>query len=368
MPEGQLSTLMDAIVLCGGEGTRMRPLTYDTPKQMLPVCDRPLIEHVAGWLAGYGVRRLVLSLGYRPDAFVEAYPNGELVGVELICATEPEPLDTAGAVRFAAAAAGTAERLLVLNGDVLTDFDLSALVAFHLARKAEASIYLTPVPDPAAFGVVPTDETGRAIAFIEKPAAGSAPTDLVNAGTYVLEPSVLERIPSGRRASIERETFPRLVEEGALFALASDAYWLDTGTPAKYIEAQLDVLHHRRDAASLPRVPEEAFGVFLAPSSSVAGVITGVCYAGKGTRVQPGAQVTDSVLGEDVEVGRGAVVSNSVVMAGAVVGTGAVIDSSIVGPAAHIGEGAHVSDLSVLRGSSKIEPGAVLARARYPSP
>ncbi len=359
---------MDAIVLVGGEGTRMRPLTYDTPKQMLPVVDRPLIEHVAGWLAGYGVRRLVLSLGYRPDAFVEAYPDGELLGVELVCATEPEPLDTAGALRFAATAAATAGRFLVLNGDVLTDFDLSALVDFHLARKAEASIYLTPVPDPSAFGVVPTDAEGRVVAFIEKPAAGSAPTNLVNAGTYVLEPSVLERIPSGRRASIERETFPRLVEEGALFALASEAYWLDTGTPAKYIEAQLDVLHHRRGAVALPRVPEEAPGVFLAPSCSVAGVITAGCYVGPGARVQPGAQVTDSVLGENVDVGPDAVVHKSVVMAGAVVGKGAVIESSIVGPAALVGKGAQVSDLSVLRGSSKIEPGAVLAGARYPSP
>ncbi|MGP8149637.1 MAG: NDP-sugar synthase, partial [Acidimicrobiales bacterium] len=241
---------MDAVVLVGGEGTRLRPLTYEIPKQMLPVVGRPMIAHVVEWLAGHGVDRAVLSLGYRADAFVEAFPTNQLSGVALEYIVEPEPLDTAGAIRFAADKAGVSGTFLVLNGDVLTEFDASALVEFHVARSAEASIALTPVADPSNFGVVPTDEAGRVIAFIEKPPLGEAPTNLINAGIYVLETSVLDRIPSGRRVSIERETFPELVSSGRLYALASDAYWLDTGRPHQYLQAQLDILWGRR--VSLP--------------------------------------------------------------------------------------------------------------------
>ncbi|MGH9297848.1 MAG: nucleotidyltransferase family protein, partial [Acidimicrobiales bacterium] len=247
---------MDAVVLVGGEGTRLRPLTYDLPKQMLPVVDRPMIEHVVAWLGRHGVERVVLSLGYRPDAFVEAFPSGEVDGVRLVYAPEPEPLDTAGAVRFAAEAAGTRGRLLVLNGDVLSDMDVSALIAFHEQQRAKATIQLTPVEDPSRFGVVPTDHDGKVLAFIEKPSPDEAPTNHINAGCYVLEQEVLEGIDPGRRVSIERETFPALVAGGGLYALSSDAYWLDTGTPENYLQASLDVLEGRRTPASCPRARE----------------------------------------------------------------------------------------------------------------
>ena len=196
------------MVLVGGEGTRLRPLTLTTPKQMLPVGGRPMIERVLGHLARHGIDEVVLSLGYRPDAFLDAYPDGRCAGVELIYAVEATPLDTAGAIRFAARFAGIDETFVVVNGDVLTGARRDGLVAFHRERGAEATMALTPVEDPSAFGVVPTDEEGRVMAFIEKPPPGEAPTNLINAGTYVLEPSVLARIPEGRRVSIERETFP----------------------------------------------------------------------------------------------------------------------------------------------------------------
>ena len=192
---------MDAVVLVGGEGTRLRPLTYEVPKQMLPVVERPMIVHVIEWLATHGVDRAVLSLGYRADAFMEAFPSQEIAGVALEYVVEPELLDTAGAIRFAASEAGVKDTFLVLNGDVLTEVDASALVAFHRTRPAQASIALTPVQDPSRFGVVPTDEDGRVTAFIEKPPPGQAPTNLINAGIYVLETSVLEQIPEGRRVS-----------------------------------------------------------------------------------------------------------------------------------------------------------------------
>ena len=196
--------LMDAVVLVGGEGTRLRPLTYEIPKQMLPVVGRPMIAHVIEWLAGHGVDRAVLSLGYRADAFIEAFPDNTLAGVALEYVVEPEPLDTAGAVRFAAEKAGVSDTFLVLNGDVLTDFDASGLVEFHRSRPADASIALDAGRRTRrSFGVVPTDEDGRVTAFIEKPPAGQAPTNLINAGIYVLETSVLERIPR-RAAAFDR--------------------------------------------------------------------------------------------------------------------------------------------------------------------
>jgi mannose-1-phosphate guanylyltransferase len=205
-----------AVVLVGGEGTRLRPLTLTTPKQMLPIVEEPMIERVVGHLADHGVDDAVFSLGYRPDAFIDAYPDGTIAGVRLTYAVEPTPLDTAGAIRFAASFAGIDETFVVVNGDVLTDADVSGLVDFHRRRGAEATISLTPVEDPSAFGVVPTDDQGRVEAFIEKPPRDEAPTNLINAGTYVFEPTVLDRIPAERRVSIERETFPAMVGDGTL--------------------------------------------------------------------------------------------------------------------------------------------------------
>lgn len=357
---------MDAVVLLGGEGTRLRPLTYDAPKQMLPVVDRPLVEHVAEWLALHGIERLVLSLGYRPDAFVDAYPSGRLAGLELAFAIEPTLLDTAGAVAFAARSAGTKGRFVVLNGDVLTDIDLSALLRFHLGHGAEASIALTPVDDPSAFGVVPTGADGRVLEFVEKPRAGTAPTNNVNAGIYVLEPSVLERVEPGRRASIERETFPSLASGGSLFALAFEAYWLDTGTPEKYVQASLDILGHRRGTRPLPRVPEAAPGVFVAEGTDPCGDVAPPLYVGRAAVLGRGSEVAASVIGENVQVGPGAVVRSSVVMSGACVAAGAVVERAVLGPRAVVGEGARVVGWSVVRGAATVEPGAVLDGARYP--
>jgi mannose-1-phosphate guanylyltransferase len=357
---------MDAIVLVGGAGTRLRPLTYDIPKQMLPIVDRTLVEHVVGWLGRNGVRRAVLSLGYRPDAFIEAFPAGAINGVALAYAVEPEPLDTAGAVRFAAECAGIDERFVVLNGDVLTDLELGALVGFHVEHGAEASISLSPVSDPSAFGVVPTDGDGRVVDFVEKPPPGTAPTNLINGGVYVLEPSVLDRIGPGGPVSIERETFPRLVADHALFALASDAYWMDTGTPAQYVQAQLDILRGLRSPASLPSAGEIAPGCFVARGGAIEGGVSGVAYIGPAAAVAAGASVADVVLAARARVLAAGRVERSVVLAGAVIGEGCVVSDSVVGPGAVIATGARVERMSVVRGGVEVPAGAVLNGERYP--
>jgi mannose-1-phosphate guanylyltransferase len=358
---------MDAVVLVGGEGTRLRPLTYEIPKQMLPVVERPMIVHVVEWLAAHGVERAVLSLGYRADAFTEAFPSDEIAGVSLEYIVEPDPLDTAGAIRFAAEKSGVSGTFLVLNGDVLTDFDASALVAFHRGNAAEATIALTPVPDPSRFGVVPTDPSGRVTAFIEKPPLGTAPTNLINAGIYVLETSVLDRIPPGRRVSIERETFPLLVEERVLYALASDAYWLDTGTPQQFLQAQLDRLRGRR-ARVVAAPAQTAPGIWLDATAEIAGDLRPFSLVAARASLAAGAEVEDSVLGPGSSVGPGAVVSRSVLMAGSKVGSGTVVSDSIVGPGAFVGEGAQLSGMTIVGVRAEVPPGTVLDGARYPMP
>ena len=359
---------MIAIVLVGGEGTRLRPLTYTTPKQLLPVVEVPMLERVVSRLAEHGVSEVVLSLGYQPDAFLAAYPEGTVAGARLRYAVEPEPLDTAGAVRFAAEACSVSETFLVVNGDVLTDLDVSALVAFHRSHGALATIALTPVEDPSRFGVVPTDADGRVTAFVEKPPPGEAPTDRINAGTYVLEPEVVGRIPAGRRVSIERETFPLLVADGAVFALADEAYWLDTGTPEAYLQANEDVLGGRRGSPPAPGACRLAEGVWGLGTPAVEGEVLPASLVGDGARVAHGATVRASVVGAGSTVETEALVEQSVMLPGARIAAGAVVRGSIVGRGAVVGAGAVVEQTSVLGDDALVEAGARLRGARVPEP
>lgn len=331
---------MRAVILVGGFGTRLRPLTSTTPKQMLPVVGLPMIERVVAKLAEHGVSDAILSLGYRPDRFLEAYPDDICAGVHLHYAVESEPLDTAGAVRFAAAEGGVDSTFLVVNGDVLTDLDVGELWKFHQESGAEGTLALTPVEDPSRYGVVPIDDSGRVQAFIEKPPADEAPSNWINAGSYVLEPSVLDRIPAGRKVSIERETFPAMVADGSLYGLHSDAYWVDAGTPATYLEVQLDLIDGRRGYV------EQA----ISDSAVVAET----------------ASITHSVIMPGARVEAGAEVRDSVVLPGAVIGERAMVIQSVVGPGAIVGERARLDDLSVLGTDAVVAAGAELHGARVP--
>jgi mannose-1-phosphate guanylyltransferase len=303
---------------------------------MLPVAGRPIIERVVRWLARYGIDQAVLSLGYRPDAFLAAYPDGYCADVWLSYAVEPVPLDTAGAIAFAARHAGLDETFVVVNGDVLTDLDLAELVSLHRARHATATIALTPVDDPSRYGVVQTDSRDRVTAFIEKPPRGTAPTNLINAGTYVIEPEVLDRIPPGPPVSIERVTFPELVAEGSLYAQASDAEWVDTGTAATYLAVNL---------------------AYAAKEHS---------WFESGVDVASLARMSDTVVGPGVRVRGGADVKGSLLMEGAVIGPDAVVLDSIVGPYATVGSRARIEALTVLGAGAVVEPGSVLSAARVP--
>jgi mannose-1-phosphate guanylyltransferase len=354
---------MRAVVLAGGEGTRLRPLTYAVPKPLLPIANRAFLEHQLGWLGSYGVTEVVLALGYRSDAFRRSFPDGRAAGLPLRIAVEPEPMGTGGAIRFAAE--GTEERFVVCNGDVLTDLDLGLLLRFHAEREAEATIALTQVDDPTAFGVVPTDADGRVLGFIEKPARGEAPTDWVNAGTYVFEPGILERIPPGQRVSVERDTFPALLAEGGgLFAMPEGGYWLDIGTPAKYLQAHLDALIGRGHL--LRGATEVAPGVWLQGDASVdaSARLEPPVLLGVGAVVEPDAMVAASVLGPGASVGKGAVVARSVLLDGAWVDAGAETADSVIGFGAVVGPEAVVTDLTVVGPGAAVAAGARHSGAR----
>jgi mannose-1-phosphate guanylyltransferase len=359
-----------AVVLVGGEGTRLRPLTLTTPKQMLPIVEQPMIERVIGHLAQHGIDDAVLSLGYRPDAFINAYPGGTIAGVRLAYAVEPSPLDTAGAIRFAAEHAGIDETFVVVNGDVLTDADLSGLIRFHADHGAEATIGLTPVDDPSGFGVVPTDRDGRVLAFIEKPPRDEAPTNYINAGSYVFEPSVLERIPRDRRVSIERETFPLLVEAKTLFAQGSSAYWLDTGTPDAYLRAHRDLLLGRRNGPPSPDAepdPSLGTGVWRIGSVHVESGSVARSLFGEDSSVAGGAVVEDSVIGSGAVVEEGASVIDSVLLPGARVASRATVEGSVIGPGAIVGQRCVIHGLSVIGAGAVTASGTVIDGQRVPA-
>ncbi|MDP8976166.1 MAG: NDP-sugar synthase [Actinomycetota bacterium] len=354
---------MKAVVLVGGMGTRLRPLTLTTPKQMLHVAEVTMIERVLGHLSHHGVKEATLSMGYRPDPFLTAFPSDRCAGVALRYAVEPSPLDTGGAIRFAALHAEVDETFVVVNGDVLTDLDVSELVAFHRGCGAQATIHVTPVADPRAFGVVPLDEGGRVQAFIEKP--DDPPTNLINAGTYVMEPGVVQRIAPDRRVSVERETFPAMVEEGSLFALASDAYWVDAGTPANYLRAQLDLLSGLRAGAPAPGATEAEPGVWTMGGPVVDGDVVPHSLIGDAAFVAKDSVVESSVLSAGARV-EGARVVGSVLLPGAVARPGSLVEASIVGAGAVVGDGAEVTGLSVVGEGVKIDAGARLVGARVP--
>ncbi len=360
---------MKAVVLVGGEGTRLRPLTSTTPKPLLPIAGRPLVERQLLWLAAHGVDEVVLSLGYLPDAFVEHFPGDRIASMRLTYAVEQEPLGTAGAIRFAAEQAGIEERFVVCNGDVLTTLDLRAFVDFHVEHTAAATIHLSQVLDPSALGVVPTYDDGEVKAFIEKPAAGTAPTNWINAGTYVLEPEVLERIPPALATSIERETFPRLLEDrGRVYALATDDYWLDVGTPEKYLEAHADVLGGRMGSPPVPDAREEAPGVWVQGDADLASEasLEAPVLIGEGVAVAAGARVAGSAIGAGSSVGPDAVVDRSVLLSGARLARGALVRESILGIDASVEDGASVLDFSIVGAGAHVPAGTTLTGGRVP--
>jgi mannose-1-phosphate guanylyltransferase len=336
---------VQALVLAGGEGTRLRPLTLTVPKPVMPLAGRPFLTFMLDWLRRHGVDDVVLSCGFMSDA-VEHVLGDEHQGMRLRYVHEDEPLGTAGPVRLALDEGVLEERLLVLNGDVLTDMDLSAQLAWHEEKGAQATLALMAVDDVASYGVVPTGDDGRVTAFLEKQ-SGPVPTNRVNAGAYVLEREVAEGIEPGRAVSFEREVFPALAESGGLYGFAQSGYWVDIGTPERYLEATHDLLAGRVESTLPPRDETD--------SLIYEGSIT------SGARIGP-----LSVLGRRCSVGAGAFVERSVLHDGVRVGEDCVLSDCIVasharlGHRVRVGEGAIVGAGATLADDVSLEPGALL--------
>jgi mannose-1-phosphate guanylyltransferase len=333
---------MQAVVLVGGEGTRLRPLTQERPKPALRLVDRPFIRFMVDWLARHGVSEVVMACGFRAELLREALGDSIPGGPAIRYVEEPEALGTAGPVRLAEAEVGLDDRFLVLNGDVLTDLDLTALMAAHERTGATGTLALHPVADPSSYGLVVTNQDGSVAEFLEKPDPAEIATDLISAGAYVLESSVLDLIPEGRAVSIEREVFPRLVGEG-LYGQRLEGYWMDIGTPERYLQASWDILERRVET-----------DVSVEPGSDAVLVEEG-CEIASDATIGPRA-----VIGHDSRVGEAAAVSGSVLDSGCVVGAGANVAGAILARSVEVGERAMIEPGAVIGDGARVEAGGTV--------
>jgi mannose-1-phosphate guanylyltransferase len=331
---------LEAIVLVGGQGTRLRPLTLSAPKPLLPTAGVPFLAHMLARAAAGGVTHVVLATCYKADMFAACFGDGSAFGLSIDYVQEDVPLDTAGGIRNAAASlrgSGPGDPVVVLNSDVLSGHDLRAQIDLHQKTEAAVTLHLVEVDDPARFGVVPTDGAGRVTAFLEK--SPNPVTNRINAGCYVFRREVIDQIPAGRRVSVERETFPGLIESGQLvMGYHEPAYWIDVGTPQTFVRGSCDLVLGRLPA---PAVPGPAGALLVLDGGSVApdASVSGGTVVGPGASIRPGATVFGSVLFEDAVVGEGAVVRDSILGRGAVVAPGAVLDDAVIGDGAYVGPG-----------------------------
>ncbi|OGS40050.1 MAG: hypothetical protein A2506_13225 [Elusimicrobia bacterium RIFOXYD12_FULL_66_9] len=334
---------MKAAILIGGQGTRLRPFTLESPKPLLPVLNRPFLEYQFRVLKAHGVREAMLCVSYRAEDFKRAFGDGRRLGLKLSYARERLPLGTGGAVKNAEKflSRGTS---LILNGDVLNAFDLRAFLKFHRAKKAEISIALTRVKDPTLYGLVLTDMEGCVRRFLEKPSWDEVETNTINAGAYLFEPSVFSHIPAGKTYSLERGLFPERLADGAkMGGWVAPGYWIDIGTVEKYLQVHLDLLGGRTPFAPGP-------GAKPLQNTEGAKVV-----AGPGIKVAPFARFSGSVsLGRRVRIGKGAQLSDCVVLDGAVIGDGARLERCVVGANARVGTHATLGPGTALAGGSKV--------------
>ncbi|MEU3373667.1 NDP-sugar synthase [Streptomyces sp. NPDC006660] len=332
--------MTEAILLVGGKGTRLRPLTVRTPKPMVPAAGVPFLTHQLARAQAAGVDHIVLATSYLAEVFEPYFGDGSSLGLSIEYVTEVEPLGTGGAIRNVASRlrSGPDEPVLIFNGDILTGLDIRALVDTHRTSGADVSLHLTRVDDPRAFGLVPTDATGRVTAFLEKPQTPQEiVTDQINAGAYVFRRSVIDSIPAGRPVSVERETFPGLLARGAhLQGMVDSTYWLDLGTPAAFVRGSADLVLGR---APSPAVPGRCGDRLVLATATVApdAKLTGGTVVAEGAVVGAGACVEGSAILAGAVVEAGAVVTDSLVGAGARIGARTILDGAVVGDGADVG-------------------------------
>ncbi|HKS27980.1 MAG TPA: NDP-sugar synthase [Pyrinomonadaceae bacterium] len=338
---------MQALILAGGKGTRLRPLTVYTPKPIVPICNRPFLLYQIDTLKRAGIKDITLSLSYQPHKIEQLLGDGSDYGVNLKYTVEPQPMGTAGAYKYAEDL--IREPTVVFNGDILTDLDLKAVIREHNARGATATIVLTPVDNPTAYGLVETEEDGHVRRFLEKPKAEEITVNTINAGTYILEPKVLDFIPAGENHSFEYGLFPKLLESGEKFFahIPQRTYWIDIGTPERYLQAHMDLLAGRVGRIHL----KERRGNF---DSATAAEIDELSMIGDDCFIKPGAEVINSVIGPGCYIEEKARVENSILWPHTRVGSGAQVFGAVTGRGCHIGRSAQVGAGAVLGDKTSI--------------
>ena len=354
---------MQAIVLVGGEGTRLRPLTFGTPKPMVPIMNVPFLARTMERLYEAGIRDVILPAGYLPEAIKAYFGDGSRLDMKITYVIEDTPLGTAGALKNVEQ--HITGPFFVLNGDVLTSLDLRAMMAEHKKKGGLGLLHLIRVEDPSAFGCVVNDENGLISAFVEKPPKGTEPTNEINAGTYLFEREVLDMIPAGRPVSIERETFPAIIEAGkGLYAYTTDDYWMDIGRPEQYLNAHRHILDGT--------MPSDLAGGIGGPGAAAYKDHQGIqapAFIGEGVKLAPSAKIgPNAVLGSRCEIGEGASVSESVLWDHVTVGAGAQIDGAIIASRTKIGDGAKIESETVVGHDASIAPNEVVARGARVGP
>src|SRR5665213_1624501 len=348
---------MQAVILVGGEGTRLRPLTSTVPKPVVPLVDRPFISFMLEWLKGHGIDDVIMSCGFLATSVRNVLGDGSGLGIRLRFVEEPDPRGTAGALKFAESMLD--ERFLMLNGDVLTDIDLTAQIAQHERTGARATLALVPVEDPTAYGLVHLEEDHSVRDFLEKPspdhieggAAGRRPasrapllqsyTNLISAGAYVLEREILDLVPPDCNVSIEREVWPRLIGDG-LYGSPSESYWLDIGTPERYLQGTFDIIEGNVATAVQERLGSDYLAVD--EGAEVQGRVIPPAVIERGVSIAEGAHVGSLVvLGQDVSIGEGSTVERAVIMNGAEIGAGCTLRDCIVAAGARVGAGTRIT-------------------------
>jgi mannose-1-phosphate guanylyltransferase len=355
---------VQAIVLVGGEGTRLRPLTYGTPKPMVPIVNVPFLALTMERLYEAGIRDVILPAGYLPQAIVDYFGDGSRLDMKITYVIEATPLGTAGAIKNVEE--HISGRFFVLNGDILTSLDLNAMLRYHEDKGGIGTLHLIPVDDPSAFGCVVHGQDGRVSAFVEKPPKEQAPTNEINAGTYLLEPEILAAIPPGRPVSIERETFPQIIAAGEeLYAYTTSDYWIDVGRPEQYLTAHRDILSGAMPLKLEPGISGQGAGALRGHPGLVPPV-----HAAEDVIVDPTARVGPNVVfGKGCSLGAEVVVRESVLWDRVSVGPGAFIEEAIIASGATIGPKAQIKKGSVIGHDVTIEPGQVLeAGSRVGSP
>jgi mannose-1-phosphate guanylyltransferase len=345
---------MKAILLAGGKGTRLRPLTIHTPKPIVPIFNRPFLHYQLDLLKQVPeIDEVILSLNYQPRRIEEIFGDGSALDIKIRYVVEPIPLGTAGAIKYAGDQ--LTESVVVFNGDVLTEIDLAAVIRLHRERKARATIVLTPVENPTAYGLVETDGGGNVRLFLEKPPPEEITTNNINAGIYVLEPDTFDRIPSDVSWSIERSYFPSLVERQETFvAYIYDGYWIDIGTPEKYMQVHRDIMDGRFEAAPFKGMENRTF---VSPDARLedGATVTGPCFIDDGVLVKAGARIGRySVVGRQCQIEEDARIDGAIIWQNGRIGRDAVIEQAVLGRNCHIGRSAAVRPGAVLGDKSSL--------------